>query len=209
MTELLCFVLALIIGVSIGRSLGSDYTRTSDIGEARVADSIRGLDLPLYHLINNVTIPTSNGTTQIDHILITDAAVFVIETKHYRGWIFGGPNHKQWTQTIYRRKSKFQNPSFQNYRHIEALREFFKLSSEAFVNLVVFSGDATFKTDLGKNVILLKDLHPYLRAFRPAQFDERKVSYIVGRIEMRRLQRSVETDEYHVSSLGFRHRKSA
>ena len=36
----------------------------------------------IYHPIHNVTLPTSDGTTQIDHILISCFGIFVVETKN-------------------------------------------------------------------------------------------------------------------------------
>ncbi len=42
-----------------------------------------------YHLIKDVTLPTREGTTQIDHIVVSRYGVFVIETKNMKGWIFG------------------------------------------------------------------------------------------------------------------------
>ena len=46
------------------------------------------LDKEQYHLIKNVTLPTDDGTTQIDHIVVSQFGVFVIETKNMKGWIF-------------------------------------------------------------------------------------------------------------------------
>ncbi len=54
-----------------------------------------------YHLMNNITLPFKDGTTQIDHILVSRYGIFVIETKHYKGWIFGDENSKNWTQVLY------------------------------------------------------------------------------------------------------------
>jgi len=34
-----------------------------------------------YNLIHNVTLLTEDGTTQIDHIVVSQYGVFVIETK--------------------------------------------------------------------------------------------------------------------------------
>jgi len=61
-----------------------------------------------YHLIKNVTIPTEDGTTQIDHIIVSRFGVFVVETKNMKGWIFGGERQKMWPQQIYKSKHKFQ-----------------------------------------------------------------------------------------------------
>jgi hypothetical protein len=53
-----------------------------------------------FHLMNNLTLPCSDGTTQIDHVLLSRYGVFVIETKHYAGWIFANTDSAKWTQVI-------------------------------------------------------------------------------------------------------------
>ena len=92
------------------------------IGEAvlTVAKKIV-LDGDVYRDLNNVTIPTSNGTTQIDHVFVSRYGIFVIETKNMEGWIFGDEKQPQWTQSLYGKKFRFQNPLHQNYRHTKAL----------------------------------------------------------------------------------------
>jgi hypothetical protein len=76
---------------------------------------------PDYHLMNHVTIQMDDGTTQVDHILISRFGVFVIEAKDYKGWIFANPTHETWTQVLFRLRFKFQNPIFQNKRHVRAV----------------------------------------------------------------------------------------
>jgi hypothetical protein len=39
------------------------------------------LDQHIYTLFKNVTLPTDDGTTQIDHVIVSRYGVFVIETK--------------------------------------------------------------------------------------------------------------------------------
>ena len=73
-----------------------------------------------YHLIKNVTLPTDDGTTQIDHIIVSKFGIFVVETKNMKGWIFGNATQKQWTQKIYKFSTKFQNPIHQNYKHLKS-----------------------------------------------------------------------------------------
>ncbi|PFC06082.1 nuclease-related domain-containing protein, partial [Bacillus cereus] len=60
-------------------------------------------------------------TTQIDHIVIAETGVFVVETKNYEGWIYGNEKAARWTQGIFRKKSSFQNTFRQNYKHIKAI----------------------------------------------------------------------------------------
>ena len=56
---------------------------------------------PQYLLLNDLTLPDGEGgTTQIDHLLLSPYGIFVIETKNYKGWIFGNERQKIWTQKI-------------------------------------------------------------------------------------------------------------
>ena len=75
---------------------------------------------PDFHLLNHITLKIKDGTTQIDHILVSRFGVFVIETKDYKGWIFANAMHATWTQVLYRVRFKFQNPILQNMRHVRA-----------------------------------------------------------------------------------------
>ena len=71
-----------------------------------------------YVLLNDCTLPDGQGgTTQIDHILLSPFGIFIIETKNYKGWIFGTERQKTWTQKIYKNSYKFQNPLHKNYKH--------------------------------------------------------------------------------------------
>jgi hypothetical protein len=177
------------------------FTVGKNIGEARVVTEIETQFSRPHILLNNVTLPTENGTTQIDHILIADTGIFVIETKHYKGWIYGNPNDATWTQVVFNLKSRFQNPLRQNYGHLKTLQTLFSLPEDNFFSIVVFSGEAEFKSFLGDNVFKLGELSGYLAEKRAVIFDDRKMAYVVGRIEMKRLRRSIETDEYHVNLL--------
>ncbi len=202
-------MLAVVGAFAAGILLGRNLLVSKSAGEAILANTIEA-QLPQPHvLINNVTLPNENGSAQIDHVLIAPTGIFVIETKHYQGWIFGNPSQSQWTQTIYKKKSRFPNPIHQNYGHVKALQSLFTLPEDNFVPIVVFTGDAEFKSDLGPNVITLDELMPRLTAERPVIFDERKMAYIVGRIEMKRLRRSLETDEYHLNYVRERISKKA
>ena len=89
----------------------------------------------------------------------------------------------------------------QNYAHTKAVQSLLTLPNDAFFPIVVFTGTAEMKSNLGPNVFKLGGLIPHLVASRPSVLDERKMAYVVGRIEMKRLRRSLETDEYHLNSV--------
>ena len=54
-----------------------------------------------YHDLQNVTLATDEGSTQIDHIYVSRFGIFVVETKNYKGWIYGKVKDAKWTQNIY------------------------------------------------------------------------------------------------------------
>ena len=113
------------------------------IGEFLVNISAKFLlDKNEYHLTKNVTLPTEDGTTQIDHIIVSVYGIFVVETKNMKGWIFGKENQSTWTQKIYKHLSKFQNPLHQNYKHVKTLEQLLGLQDNQVHSLVVFVGES-------------------------------------------------------------------
>lgn len=157
-----------------------------------------------YHLINNVTIRNGDRTTQIDHVLVSQFGIFVIETKGYKGWIFGNEANQQWTQVLYRAKFRFGNPIRQNAGHVAALRNLFKLDVSVFHSIIVFCGQPEFKTDLPENVIHYRDLVHYIQSFTEEVITYPQLVYSVGRIETQRLARSREVDEQHRNNVAER-----
>jgi len=149
------------------------------LGESSVNRGLRRLDPSQYHLFHDLYLPRPDGkgTTQIDHIVVSSFGVFVIETKNYKGWIFGDEKQRQWTQQIYRKKSRFQNPLHQNQLHVRALMDFLALPESAFRSLIFFIGDATFKTPMPANVIN-KGLRPWIENHRNTILDAGRVNQI-------------------------------
>ena len=160
---------------------------------------------PDYHLMNHVTIRMDDGTTQIDHVLVSRFGVFVIETKDFSGWIFGNATDQTWTQVHFRRKSKFQNPILQNYRHVCAVRGLLGfLPPEAVKSVVVFSGNAEFKTEVPQGVLAVDELAGFLRNHTEEVMSLNRLQFCVGRLETARLAITGETDVEHIQSLARR-----
>jgi hypothetical protein len=73
------------------------------IGERYVNNALSKLG-PQYKVLHDLYVPNrKGGTAQVDHVVTSPYGIFVIETKHYNGWIFGDENPKKWTQVIYER----------------------------------------------------------------------------------------------------------
>ncbi len=122
------------------------------------------LDKKLYIVLHDIMLPTDDGTTtQIDHIIVSQWGVFVIETKTYSGWIYGDEYEPQWTVVHFNRKDRFQNPLRQNYKHIATLSECLGIAKEYFKTVIAFSGESEFKTDMPQEVMLFGDVVDYIK----------------------------------------------
>ncbi len=133
----LWYFIAFVLLVTILRSLWFK----SHLGEFIVNFSARlFLDKDRYHLVKNITLPAEDGTTQVDHIIVCQYGVFVVETKNMKGRIFGNAKQRQWTQKIFKHSRKFQNPLDQKYKHAKTLQSLLDLSDEPVFSVVVFVG---------------------------------------------------------------------
>ncbi|MFC4994951.1 nuclease-related domain-containing protein [Rubritalea tangerina] len=133
-------------------------------GEKAVDRALKRLPTDSYTIYHDIYLPRPDGkgTTQIDHLAVSRFGIFVIETKNYQGWIFGSERQRNWTQSIYKKKYKFQNPLHQNKLHINALAALLELNTNKFHNLIYFVGECTLKTELPPNVMtsgILKYIH--------------------------------------------------
>ncbi len=180
------------------------------IGEVFVRISGRRfLDKSLYTIINNVTLPTETGTTQIDHIVVSRYGVFVIETKNMKGWIFGGEHQKDWTQQIFKRTNKFQNPLHQNYKHVKTLIDLLGIDSKKLFSVVVFIGDVTFKTEMPSNVTVDKGYIQYIRSKKEILLEQAEVDSIVAVIKSGKLKQNLKTYISHAEHVkGIKEAKS-
>ena len=200
-------VIGLVLGFALGSGLRNRAQGFQNEGEGRLSQVARENFIPPdYHLMNHITLPLSDGTTQIDHILISKFGIFVIETKDYKGWIFANPKQANWTQVLFRQKFKFQNPIFQNYRHVRAVQELLDfLAPEVVKSVVVFTGEAEFKTEVPNGVFSLSEFVDHIRAQKDEVLSLNRVQFCVGRLETTRLSITSETDIEHVRNLGRRH----
>ena len=155
------------------------------------------LDKDRYHLIKNVTLPTEDGTTQIDHVIVSVYGIFVVETKNMKGWIFGGQHQKQWTQKIFKHTQKFQNPLHQNYKHVKALEHLLGLQESQMHSVVVFIGDSTFKTEMPENVTHGGGYIRFVKSKTEQVFTPDQVTEIIQQIESGRYPRTFATLRQH------------
>ena len=157
------FIIIVFIGLFIWRIIMSSPDNIGKAGEKRVARKLDWLPKE-YIILNDIMLPTQYGTTQIDHIVVSPYGIFVIETKNYKGWIFGHENSEEWKQSLWGKKKfwglsseqhKFRNPIRQNQAHTRAIK---RITSEVgefqIIPIVVFSDKADLKITTPNHIVV-------------------------------------------------------
>src|SRR5574344_1490491 len=126
-------IFAAIIGLVVFGWWYNSPKQKGKRGEKRV-HNILSLLPDEYFILDDVVLKTEKGTTQIDHVIVSKYGIFTIETKNYRGEIYGDDNRKEWTQLIvtkvtyvkkwwktytYVTKNHFYNPVKQSVGHAD------------------------------------------------------------------------------------------
>ena len=161
------------------------------------------LDAKIYRRYHDVIIPSSKGTTQIDHLLVSPYGLFIVETKNIKGWIFGSEDQAKWTKSVYGKKYSFQNPIRQTFRQKKTLSKFLSIDESRIHTVIFFVGDCKFKTQLPSNVIK-SGLGRYIKRFRSPILSPNEIQQISGRLEQH-ISESTVTTRDHVRSLRKRH----
>jgi len=166
------------------------------------------LEKDVYHRLNGITLPRANsGSTQIDHIIVSVYGIFVIETKNYKGWIYGSEKQKQWTQAFPNgSKFKFQNPLRQNYLHIKTLADLLGLELSYFHSMIAFIGECELKTrDELPEHVLTTGMVSYVKKKQDEILTEDEVKSIVEQINSNRFSKSWRTNREHKAYLKDKH----
>lgn len=144
------------------------------IGENSVALTLSILQKDKYTTFNDIIIKNGDTTSQIDHIVVSPYGIFVIETKNYKGWIYGNTNSDYWTQNIWGNKYKLYNPIFQNNTHIKALKNALnKFGELKFIPAIVFVNTQNIKLYGNEDYILWRsELLSYIKRFYQPIIDD-------------------------------------
>jgi len=130
-------IIILVVALFIYLAWYNSAKQKGKRGEMRVSAILSQLS-DEYTILNDLVFRTEKGTTQIDHLVVSKYGIFIIETKNYRGEIYGDDNRKEWTQLIvtevtyakkwwktytYVTKNRFYNPVKQSVGHAFRIKE--------------------------------------------------------------------------------------
>lgn len=155
------------------------------IGEKSVSIQLKKLEGEKFKVINNIMLDIGGKTSQIDHLIVSNYGVFVIETKNYSGWIIGNDYDDYWTQVIYKRKEKLYNPIRQNYGHIKALQNV--LPEYTYLNyysIVAFTKQADLKVQTSADVVYVKDIFHTIQKYALSEsIPNKQKEIIINRLQ--------------------------
>lgn len=127
--------------------------------------------------------------------------IFVLETKNMSGWLFGSEKQAQWTQKLYKRTFKFQNPLRQNYKHLKALEASLGVKLEHLHSVITFVGGSTFKTEAPANVTQGIGFIRSIKSFQQPLFSEAEVDSMFKALQTGRRASTLATHREHVKNL--------
>lgn len=156
-----------------------DASKIGEIGEIKVSKELSFLSNE-YYVLNDILLRIGDQSSQIDHIVVSIYGIFVIETKNYKGWIFGSEKSRQWTQNLFGEKYFFQNPIIQNKGHIYALKKALKISENKFISIIAFSSEADLKNSYESNVIYISEINDVIASYNQQILSQETVEYVIS-----------------------------
>ena len=215
--EVLGVIIIVIIGfLIILRVIRNTPTNIGEAGEERAHNFL--MQLPEeYIVMDDIMLKTDRGTTQIDHIVVSKYGIFAIETKNYRGKIYGSDYKDQWKQIIltdvnymkklwktytYVTKNYLYNPVKQALGHTYALKKVLKeWPNMKIIPIVVFVGDADISNVKSQyDVVYGENLISTIQNYRTVYLNDSDTERIHNRLLQLNVRDSVSNYE-HVQNI--------
>lgn len=183
-------------------------------GEQHIQKILAELPEEEYTTFNDVILKTSHGTTQIDHIVVSRYGVFVIETKNYRGEIYGNDDRDKWkqiikTDVIYQKKwwkaytyitnNEFYNPVRQSLGHVAQVKRILADTPNInIISIVVFSNQADLSgVKTAQHVINSCQLLDCISSYNSPYISEHDLTHIRVQLYDKDVREQV-SDEEHI-----------
>lgn len=209
-------IIILVVALFIYLAWYNSAKQKGKRGEMRVSAILSQLS-DEYTILNDLVFRTEKGTTQIDHLVVSKYGIFTIETKNYRGEIYGDDNRKEWTQLIvtevtyakkwwktytYVTKNRFYNPVKQSVGHAFRIKELLSVFPHVkIVPIVVFTGDAILSYVESKNhVVYEENLLDVIDGYKTTYLTDNDVQAVLAILTGNNIRETV-SDRQHVKNL--------
>ena len=216
-------ILTLFISLTIYLAWYNSARQKGKRGEMRVFSILSQLS-DEYTILNDLVLRTDKGTTQIDHVVVSKYGVFTIETKNYRGEIYGDDKRQKWTQLIvtkvtyakkrwktytYVTKNNFYNPVKQSLGHAFRIKELlYAFPHVKIIPIVAFAGDAILSNiDTRHHVVYKENLPEIIDRYKTICLTDNDVQAIIDILGNNNI-REFLSDRQHVKNIRAAARKA-
>lgn len=152
-----------------------------------------------YTVLSDLYIPKRNGgLSQIDHLVVSEKGIFVIETKYYSGVVVGTKEGVFWNHTNHAGRShEMYNPFKQNEGHIKALSDYLGIDERMFIGIVVFVGDVELSKEIESEIARLWEIENIVKSSGV------RVNYSVGMVikKLRKLHTTEKEKKQHIKDI--------
>ena len=179
---------------------------TGETGENIVIEILNELKLEDEVIINNYLASRNKDKTfsiEIDHIFITDKGIFVIETKDYKGRLYGSREQNYWTQVLAygEVKNKIYNPIKQNETHCNYVQKL--LNYKYHVNNIVIFIDTDISQiqdsfDIISNINYFKDWYKHIHTHVSLESSDIKYISQILLNEINNMPITIEEHKRHI-----------
>ena len=216
MLLIILLIIILVVSLFIYLARYNSAKQKGKRGEMRVSAILSKLS-DEYTILNDLVFRTEKGTTQIDHIVVSKYGIFTIETKNYRGEIYGDDNRKEWTQLIvtkvtyekkwwktytYVTKNRFYNPVKQSVGHALRIKELLSVFPHVkIVPIVVFTGDAILRyVESNNHVVYEENLLDVIDGYKTTYLTDNDVQAVLAILTGNNIRKTV-SDSQHVKNI--------
>jgi len=166
-----------------------EYATKGAEGERLLYLRLKELGVPEKQILRNVYIPTRNGTTEIDLLVVSRKGLLVFECKNYHGNVYGDGNKVKWVQYLGKKKSYFLSPVIQNRGHVKRLREYFSMMPSfpiiPFVATVQYGNKAWKLKNIKPedHVIRMKDFMEIYNNLPESEFMNQNINIVYSKLK--------------------------
>ncbi len=201
---LIIFFILLIMFIDLIKSYFKSKKGKGQFGEFIVSLVLNKIG-ETYEVWNNITLIIDGESTQIDHIVISNKGIFIIETKYFQGLVLGQVKDAKWTQVAGRIKRQFQNPLRQNFRHTKFLAEKLGVEETVMIPMVCFTAEVQFPKGKPENVYFPREMAKKIKEYTEIKLDMNQIKSLKRQLQAMGATTS-EKSKAHLENLKNRHK---
>ena len=122
------------------------------------------LDKSRYSVLHDLILPAGGGTVHVDHVVVSRAGIFVLDSLYLAGRVSGTEVQDRWKDEQWFYTRRLDNPVHANRLKIQVLERLLGLPPSRFSGLVVVCGHQSLAPGVPAGVIAAGHLVAKLRA---------------------------------------------